>query len=748
MKGDVDEFKLEEVFIRVCGSNPYKHQLAAAEKILEGKSVVIRAPCGSGKTEACFVPFLLAEKSEFPNRLVYSLPTRALVEDIAERLKEKMGKLGAFLSVSCQHGANPEDPFFKEDVIVATIDQTIGAYCCTPLSLPAYLGNIPAGAVTTAFLCFDEVHTYDHWLGLQSMLALIEQGHERLGLPFVVMSATLPDSFIEWFKEKNVEVVEGKDEYVPSRKNRRVHIHWVPRFLSEEDVLNAVSDDVRVMVVCNTVFKAQEIYQKVADKLSEKGIPVFILHSRFLPEDRSEIESKMKAIFKNRRCGCLVTTQVCEVGLDVSCDVMLTEVAPPDSLVQRIGRCARKGGEGQVYIYDIEFSAPYEKGLVEETKRYIAEHLDGKILGWKEELEFVNTLLDDRFRKIMKDERRRLAILRNLGDAAFKGDKRQIEENIRQVLNANVTIHENPESLNVYEILGMPWISVNINVLKSQLSKLNAKYWRIKFLDDERRDFTFEAEQNGIVWPHEYYVISPEFISYSPNIGLVFGERGESLKPSSRIDEYSIKKRKYLKESWLEHAEKCLTKFEGLVNRERSTLALLTRILPFNSSKTAEGLIALCVALHDLGKLNEEWQRRIGATDTPLAHAPLPCRRPFLPPHATISGYALLDALIKLTQSKRLGCSMALAIAHHHHTRAIDVIEYRLQYMKEVEVILRRLEEKYGISIRLDEIKERNENKTQLPTRMISIEKTKSYTLYTIVSRFIRLSDRMSLEEN
>ena len=203
-----------------------------------------------------------------------------------------------------------------------------------------------------------------------------------------------------------------------------------------------------------------------------------------------------------------------------------------------------------------------------------------------------------------------------------------------------------------------------------------------------------------------------------------------------------------MKESWLEHAEKCLTKFEGLVNRERSTLTLLTRILPFNSSKTAEGLIALCVALHDLGKLNEEWQRRIGATDTPLAHAPMLCGRPFLPPHATISGYALLDALIKLTQSKRLGCSMALAIAHHHHTRAIDVIEYRLQYMKEVEVILRRLEEKYGISIRLDEIKERNENKTQLPTRMISIEKTKSYTLYTIVSRFIRLSDRMSLEEN
>jgi len=45
---------------------------------------------------------------------------------VQERLREEMGKLGAFLSVSCQHGANPEAPFFKGDIMVATIDQTIG----------------------------------------------------------------------------------------------------------------------------------------------------------------------------------------------------------------------------------------------------------------------------------------------------------------------------------------------------------------------------------------------------------------------------------------------------------------------------------------------------------------------------------------------------------------------------------------------------------------------------------------------
>ena len=744
MKDILDEFTLEEIFVRVCGGSPYKHQLAAAEKILEGKSVVIRAPCGSGKTEACFVPFLLAEKRDFPNRLVYSLPTRALVEDITERLKKKMGKLGAFLSVSCQHGANPEDPFFKEGIIVATIDQTIGAYCCTPLSLPTYLGNIPAGAVTTAFLCFDEVHTYDHQLGLQSMLALIKQGYERLGLPFVVMSATLPDSFIEWFRDRDAEIVEGKDEYVPSRKNRRVHIHWVPRFLSEEDVLNVVEDNVKVMVVCNTVFKAQEIYQKVADKLSEKGIPVFILHSRFLPEDRSRIEGEMKTVFNDRKCGCLVTTQVCEVGLDFSCDIMLTEVAPPDSLVQRIGRCARKGGTGQDYIYDVESSAPYKKELLEETKRYIMEHLDDKILGWRKELEFVNTLLDDRFRKIMENKKHRLAILKNLGDAAFKGDKRQIEENIRQVLNANVTIHENPELLKNDEILRMPWINVNVNVLKRQLSKLNAKYWRIKFLRDERVHFSFYAMENEDVLPYEYYVIHPNYAQYTDYVGLIFGEHGKNLAPKPYLPEYLKKSKEYETETWVSHSRKCMKVFRKIADREVWMISVLSKLLEVDFH-TAKGLIALCVALHDVGKLNVKWQKAIGAVDEPLAHAPQSVSKGKLPSHAAISGYALLPVLEKLLKDPYTAIIFELAIGHHHFTRAFKVPSYKIERLNAVEIVANELLQEYSLKIDVKDIKTEEEFEGFLESSFLNIEDVKSYVTYCILSRFIRICDIESL---
>jgi len=124
----MDRFKIDEVFICALGGNkPYRHQLETAENLVDGKSVVLRAPCGSGKTEACYVSLILGRGSVLPDRLIYSLPTRALVEDVSERIKKGISKLLPPI-VSPQHGANSEDPFFKSEIVVATIDQTVGVF--------------------------------------------------------------------------------------------------------------------------------------------------------------------------------------------------------------------------------------------------------------------------------------------------------------------------------------------------------------------------------------------------------------------------------------------------------------------------------------------------------------------------------------------------------------------------------------------------------------------------------------------
>src|SRR5690606_5188209 len=83
-----------------------------------------------------------------------------------------------------------------------------------------------------------------------------------------------------------------------------------------------------------------------------------LLHSQFLKTDRDDKEAWIKKEFGKSQSEyqgpplILVATQVIEVGVDATCDVMHTELAPASSILQRAGRCARRENEqGKVYVY-------------------------------------------------------------------------------------------------------------------------------------------------------------------------------------------------------------------------------------------------------------------------------------------------------------------------------------------------------------------------------------------------------------
>lgn len=741
----LENFTVNEVFAQaLAGRPPYPHQLETAKKLLKGKSVVLRAPCGSGKTEACYVSLLLGRDSSLPNRLIYSLPTRALVEDVSDRIKKGVSTIGLPPIVSPQHGANSEDPFFKSEIIIATIDQTIGAYCCTPLSLPVHLGNIPAGAAVSSFLCFDEAHVYDNLLGLQSMLVLVERATD-LELPFLVMSATLPDSFIEWFKGNDkfadkIAIVEGSDKNVPKRRERCVTLNWKDKLLRDKDILDCAESWQRIMVVCNTVDRAQKLYGSVKKLLKNHGFNVFLLHSRFLDRDREKIEKNMKTCLKDQeKKTCLITTQVCEVGLDISCDLLLTELAPPDSLIQRVGRCAREGGEGEVWVFEVEYYAPYRTEDMEKSKDYVSERLDGKRVGWNEELEFVNTLLGEKFQRIMNDKNRRRKILLSLGDAAFKGSKRGIESNIREVLSANLTIHDDPDKLRYHEILRMPWVNIDVRVLRRHLNK--AKFWQINFTHDENGKPLFYSTSNAELYPYAYYVVHPDYARYDSDSGLILGEQGESLSAFISISKPKLRY-KYQNEEWNKHVENCLTAFDYIKKSEWRALRLLAKLIDCELYKT-EGLVALSLAVHDLGKLNKEWQKKIGIKrdNVPLAHIPLERRIGI--PHATVSAYATHQLFKNLLEKRLHALAFELAIAHHHHTRAECVPQYILGWREFYEKIMEETCEKYNLNVS-GKVKDRLLSPTRLDASFFDIERKKCYTIYCIVARLIRLCDQAS----
>jgi len=108
----------------------------------------------------------------------------------------------------------------------------------------------------------------------------------------------------------------------------------------------------KVMFVMNTVKSAVETYCK----LKRRGLHPLLLHGK-LTEDirkaRTSVFSKSNDIDENTPA-LVVATQVIESGVNLSFDFLITEPCPPDRLIQRVGRVARKSGatEGKIFIVE------------------------------------------------------------------------------------------------------------------------------------------------------------------------------------------------------------------------------------------------------------------------------------------------------------------------------------------------------------------------------------------------------------
>jgi len=160
------------------------------------------------------------------------------------------------------------------------------------------------------------------------------------------------------------ELVKAPVEFDSGNKNT------YPRELADV-IRNEHQSDSLTLVVVNNVTRAQEIYQQL--KKQKLAAPIALIHSRFRPRDRKNHE----AILHSEGGRIVIATQAVEAGVDVSARILITELAPWSSLVQRFGRCNRRGefdaGQARVLWIDIK---PKEEGdalalpyTVDELKR-------------------------------------------------------------------------------------------------------------------------------------------------------------------------------------------------------------------------------------------------------------------------------------------------------------------------------------------------------------------------------------------
>jgi CRISPR-associated endonuclease/helicase Cas3 len=369
-----------------------------------GQRGLLLAPCGSGKTLAAWRWVQSQAATEPAGRVIFLYPTRGTA---TEGFRDYVSWAGAE-TAALVHGTadfdlvgmfrNEMDPrsqqrwtvderlyslfFWTKRIFSATIDQFLsfirfqyGSTCLLPV-------------LADSIVIIDEVHSFD-----RPMFTALERFLNFFRTPALCMTATLP--------EDRRRVLTGKcglqgfpsaedrfDDLAAESEAGRYSVRRGTREQGSALARNVVASGGKVLWVVNRVSRCQDI----ARQLSQVGGTESICyHSRYRLADRKQRHEEAIAAFRGPSPALLIATQVCEMSLDLDADVLITEMAPVPSLIQRFGRCYRrpaagKAGYGQVLVYAPENHRPYERQEVEQAEGWLTTLADRTELASQAEL--------------------------------------------------------------------------------------------------------------------------------------------------------------------------------------------------------------------------------------------------------------------------------------------------------------------------------------------------------------------------
>jgi len=249
------------------------------------------------------------------------------------------------------------------DVGVGTLDQALLAI------LPSRFQSLRLFGLANHILIVDEVHAYDPYMNklLQNLLTF----HAALGGSVILLSATLPNhvrgdfttAFARGCGDHRVLTTNNENyplasSYSPARCLQETPVAATPQrqctvtvrlSTDESNIISLIKEAVnKGQCVCwlrNTVHDALDGYAHLKNNLA--GVEPILFHARFAMGDRLDIENTVIATFgKNstaiaRRSKVIVATQVVEQSLDLDFDLLISDLAPMDLMIQRAGRLHR-----------------------------------------------------------------------------------------------------------------------------------------------------------------------------------------------------------------------------------------------------------------------------------------------------------------------------------------------------------------------------------------------------------------------
>lgn len=390
---------------------PYQESLATADLT----RLALAAPTGAGKTAAAVLAWLWQRRQDpehSPKRLILCEPQRTLVEQVYNEIQKWLSNLDLLankgdhllgrsqrekVSLHALQGGFideewelcPEQPA----IIVGTQDQLLSralnrGYAMSRFRWPIHFGLFHNDAQWV----FDEIQLMGPALGTSAQLhGLREKLGTQAAARSLWMSATLNSDWLHTVDHHADETRplpihpftdQDKEKLAQRLKAAKPLTKLLHSLDSQkkDDVksyIQRLSDEVAALhqpgrftlVIVNTVDRAKKLYEALK-KAKVAPDHLLLLHSRFRPVERKEILERALQSHTER---LLISTQVVEAGVDFSADVLVTELAPRSSMIQRFGRCNRKGEQNDtahVYWTDIkgDAAAPYLASDLESAR--------------------------------------------------------------------------------------------------------------------------------------------------------------------------------------------------------------------------------------------------------------------------------------------------------------------------------------------------------------------------------------------
>ncbi|MCF8305600.1 MAG: CRISPR-associated helicase Cas3' [Ignavibacteriales bacterium] len=395
----------------------------------DAKLLIVEAPMGIGKTEMAFYASEYMNLCAEQTGVYIGMPTRATSNQmflryrnfLSNRFSDEYSSSLELLHSASQlflegkaepgytRGIHGDDDVKLESTLISydwfrpkkrgllapfavgTIDQILISILNTKHN---YLRLYGLNAKT---IILDEVHSYDVYMS--GLLEGFLKWAGRININVILLSATLPKNkrtkFVEAFTGEELKLEANYPRFtLAARKSISSYplsttskkTIKIARVETEENqhliefIYTQTNKGACTAVICNTVGKAQELYRLFKELSCEEQIPCFLLHARFPAHIRNKIEEKVISLFG--RTGkrpvkiVLFSTQIIEQSLDIDFDLMITELAPVDLFIQRLGRLRR---------FEIEdrktgINEPLAYWFNHENKNFSKSVYDGYIL--------------------------------------------------------------------------------------------------------------------------------------------------------------------------------------------------------------------------------------------------------------------------------------------------------------------------------------------------------------------------------